>query len=120
MGMSPLSFSGIDRLAGEPDPGKFSDGHNSPNLCPRDIVNTASQAIPRSLARDKASVIVDAVEDLPPMPRVVTKALELLGDPESSMKDLAEALNKDPALVARIIRGKQFRPVQQRGSTLPT
>lgn len=103
MGMSPFHFLELIGWLVSPTPENTLTG-KQPEPLPPEIVNTASQAIPRSLARDKASVIVEAIEDLPPMPRVVTKALELLGDPDSSLKNLAEALNKDPALVARIIR----------------
>ena len=103
MGVNPFHFLELIGWLVSPTPENTLTG-KQPDPLPADIINTASLAVPRSLARDKANVIVQAIEDLPPMPRVVSKALELLGNPESSMKDLAEVLGKDPALVSRIIR----------------
>ena len=51
-----------------------------------------------------ADALVAAVNELPPMPHVVSRVLELLSDPDSQMSDMVEVLSRDPALVARLIR----------------
>ncbi len=53
---------------------------------------------------DAAAAMVAAVNSLPPMPHVVSQAMDLLSDRDSRMSDLIEVLSRDPALVARLIR----------------
>ncbi|MBI9074346.1 MAG: HDOD domain-containing protein [Desulfatibacillum sp.] len=103
MGVSPFHYLELIGWLVSPTPENTLSGQQ-PGPLPPEIENLASLAVPRTLARDKANVIVKAIEDLPPMPRVVIKALDILGDPTTSMADLADALGKDPSLVARIIR----------------
>jgi putative nucleotidyltransferase with HDIG domain len=70
-------------------------------------VETA-QIEPASAAESKPPLAVDdvvsAVNELPPMPQVVSRVLDLLSDPDSQMSQLVEVLSRDPALVARLIR----------------
>ena len=70
---------------------------------------TAAQAAATSQTAgpDKATTaatMVAAVNELPPMPHVVTQVMELLSDPNSQMSDMVAVLARDPALVARLIR----------------
>jgi len=53
---------------------------------------------------ERATKLVAEVDDIPPMSQVVTRVLQLLSDPEKSIKDLATVLSEDQAMVARIIR----------------
>jgi HD-like signal output (HDOD) protein len=53
---------------------------------------------------ERATRLVSEINDIPPMSQVVTRVLQLLSDPERSLKDLAVALAEDQAMVARIIR----------------
>ena len=48
--------------------------------------------------------LVGKIKELPAMPEVVTRILRLLADPECSMSAVTEALSRDPALVARLIK----------------
>lgn len=50
------------------------------------------------------SEIVGEVGDLPPMPIVAVKVLELLQDPETSVQTLAETIALDPAVSARMLK----------------
>ena len=50
------------------------------------------------------SEIVGEMGDLPPMPLVAVKVLELLQDPDSSVKKLAETISLDPAVSARMLK----------------
>ncbi|MDX2474220.1 MAG: HDOD domain-containing protein [Candidatus Krumholzibacteria bacterium] len=51
-----------------------------------------------------AATMIAAVNELPPMPQVVTQVMDLLSDPDSQTSELIKILSLDPALVARLIR----------------
>lgn len=51
-----------------------------------------------------ADALVEAVNELPPMPQVISKVMELLADEDSQMSEMVAVLSSDPALVARLIR----------------
>jgi HD-like signal output (HDOD) protein len=48
--------------------------------------------------------VVRSIGDLPPMPAVATKVLELLGDPNVNYSKLGEAVSSDPAVSARLLK----------------
>lgn len=48
--------------------------------------------------------VVRSVRDLPPMPAVATKVLELLGNPDVNYGKLGEAISSDPAVSARLMK----------------
>lgn len=48
--------------------------------------------------------VVNAVGDLPPMPVVAVKVIQLLQDPKSSTGDLAEVISRDQAVSARVLK----------------
>ncbi|NOY12946.1 MAG: HDOD domain-containing protein [Deltaproteobacteria bacterium] len=48
--------------------------------------------------------IVHSIGDLPPMPAVATKVLELLGNPNINYNRLGEAVSSDPAVSARLLK----------------
>ena len=48
--------------------------------------------------------VVRTIGDLPPMPVVATKVLELLGDPNISYSRLGETISSDPAVSARLLK----------------
>ena len=48
--------------------------------------------------------VVRSIRDLPPMPAVATKVLELLGDPNVNYGKLGEAISSDPAVSARLLK----------------
>jgi putative nucleotidyltransferase with HDIG domain len=54
---------------------------------------------PASLKR-----IIDRVSDLPTLPRTVLKITELVNDPKSSAKDLANVITDDQVLTARLLK----------------
>ncbi|MBU8869292.1 MAG: HDOD domain-containing protein [Gemmatimonadales bacterium] len=51
-----------------------------------------------------AEALVAGVKELPPMPHVISRVLELLADVNSQASDMVEVLSRDPVLVARLIR----------------
>ncbi len=48
--------------------------------------------------------VVRSIRDLPPMPVVATKVLQLLGDPNVNYTHVAQAISSDPAVSARLIK----------------
>lgn len=48
--------------------------------------------------------IVEAIQDLPMLPAAVGRVIALANDPDSSSKDICEAIRSDPSLTARILR----------------
>ncbi len=48
--------------------------------------------------------ILASLQDLPPMPQVVGKAQDVMGNPNSDLKELAEVIKMDQALVIRILK----------------
>jgi HD-like signal output (HDOD) protein len=48
--------------------------------------------------------IIGAVDNLAPMPQIMHKAREILDDPDSSLKDLADLMETDQALAVKVLR----------------
>jgi HD-like signal output (HDOD) protein len=49
-------------------------------------------------------IILNRLTELPPMPQVMFKAREIMNDPTSGFKALAEILEKDQAMATRVLR----------------
>jgi len=49
-------------------------------------------------------MVVSAIRDLPPMPAVAIKVLELLNDPNVNYEKLGTAISSDPAVSARMLK----------------
>ena len=50
------------------------------------------------------NAIAGDIGDLPSMPIVAIKSMELLQDPDASIKELADTIAMDPAVSARILK----------------
>ncbi len=48
--------------------------------------------------------VINAVGDLPPMPVVAVKVVQMLQDPKTNAADLAEAISRDQAVSARVLK----------------
>ncbi|MCD6580301.1 MAG: HDOD domain-containing protein [Desulfuromusa sp.] len=48
--------------------------------------------------------VVNSIKDLPPMPAVAVKVLELLNDPNVNYEKLGEVISSDPAVSARMLK----------------
>ena len=53
---------------------------------------------------DSLAQIIKKVNRLEPIPTVIHKVLELADDPESSLKDLVEVVERDPAITANLLK----------------
>lgn len=47
---------------------------------------------------------MDSIRDLPTLPEVVTKVIEVTSDPKSSAKDLVKVISKDQAMTAKVLK----------------
>lgn len=63
-----------------------------------------TEELPEDFGQDKIKKIIRLTDELPPMPHVASKALEILNDPENSLQKLSEVLEQDPSLLAMIIK----------------
>ena len=77
------------------------DGDGSDRLAfkPLDSANEATLA-----TDDLKKKIINKVKDLPPMPKVLFKAREVMSDPKSGFKDIAKVIETDQAIAARILK----------------
>jgi HD-like signal output (HDOD) protein len=48
--------------------------------------------------------VVNCVEELPPLPDVITRALQMVDDIDALMADIAQVIQRDPALTSSILR----------------
>ncbi len=55
------------------------------------------------MARDLRSMVRD-IQDLPTLPQVVTRIMSMMDDPDASAEDVNNVLERDPTLVAKILR----------------
>lgn len=64
--------------------------------------------------------VINAVGDLPPMPIVAVKVVELLQSPRTTTRDLAAAISLDPAVSARVLKiaNSSFYSLQRQVKTL--
>lgn len=53
---------------------------------------------------DLKKKILQSVKDLPPMPKVLFKARDVMADPKSSFKDVAAIIETDQAIAARVLK----------------
>lgn len=51
-----------------------------------------------------AASLIAKIDDLPPLPTLVTRALELLSDPGTAVKEIESVIGKDQSLVSKLIR----------------
>ena len=53
---------------------------------------------------DLKKKIINKVKDLPPMPKVLFKAREVMSDPKSGFKEIAKVIETDQAIAARVLK----------------
>jgi HD-like signal output (HDOD) protein len=57
--------------------------------------------------RDK---LIQKIEQIPALPIIFRKIMEIAGDENASFKDLVEIIEKDQALALRILKNKALNP----------
>ncbi|MBW4053996.1 MAG: HDOD domain-containing protein [Proteobacteria bacterium] len=70
----------------------------------------------KNLMMERAEILVGAVDDLPTIPIVATKVLQLLDDPDVSVEDVADLMLSDQVMTARVmklINSPVYKPNQE-------
>jgi len=65
---------------------------------------------------ERAEILVGAVDDLPTIPIVATKVLQLLDDPDVSVEEVADLMLSDQVMTARVmklINSPVYKPTQE-------
>lgn len=65
---------------------------------------------------ERAEILVGAVDDLPTIPIVATKVLQLLDDPDVSVEEVADLMLSDQVMTARIMKllnSPVYKPTQE-------
>ena len=80
------------------------------NVSTQSIVGIASghcsvyREVSLSYSRDEIKSVVERIQNLPTLPKVAIRILELASDPEISIDELSRAIYQDPALAARVLK----------------
>lgn len=91
-----------------------------------DVFSLTEQSVLRDPAKEdnqaKINLVLRRVRDIPSLPEVVTKVMELVSNPTSSASELSKVIAHDPGLTTRVLRlvnsayygfPKQISSVQQ-------
>lgn len=65
---------------------------------------------------ERAEILVGAVDDLPTIPLVATKVLQLLDDPDVSVEEIADLMLSDQVMTARVMKllnSPVYKPAQE-------
>jgi putative nucleotidyltransferase with HDIG domain len=78
------------------------------------------QQLPQTINEDQVKRIISVTGNLPPVPHVAAKMMELVGKENTSVRDLQKVISADPALTARILKmaNSVFYSFDQKVSTL--
>jgi HD-like signal output (HDOD) protein len=74
---------------------------DSERLVFKPLADTSEEALE---AEDRRKKIIKRIDDLPPMPKVLLKARQVLSDPGSSFKDIAKIIETDQAIAAKVLK----------------
>ena len=85
----------LDLRSPEPDP------TDSDKLVFKPLSDTSESVLDGDDLKKK---ILQSIKDLPPMPKVLFKAREVMSDPKSSFKDVAQIIETDQAIAARVLK----------------
>lgn len=77
-------------------------------------------SLPSTINEDQIKRVISVTGNLPPVPHVAAKMMELVGKEDTSVRDLQKVISADPALTARILKmaNSVFYSFDQKISTL--
>lgn len=84
------------RIKEVPEPEKASD-----RLVFKPLADSCESTLESDDLKKK---ILQKIDDLPPMPKVLFKAREVMADPKSSFKDVAKVIETDQAIAAKVLK----------------
>ena len=70
----------------------------------------------KNMMMERAEILVGAVDDLPTIPIVATKVLQLLDDPDVSVEEIADLMLTDQVMTARVMKllnSPVYKPAQE-------
>ena len=70
----------------------------------------------KTVMMERAEILVGAVDDLPTIPIVATKILQLLDDPDVSVEEIADLMLSDQVMTARVMKllnSPVYKPAQE-------
>ncbi len=78
------------------------------------------QQLPSTINDDQIKRVISVTGNLPPVPHVAAKMMELVGSEDTSVRELQKVISADPALTARILKmaNSVFYSFDQKISTL--
>lgn len=85
------------REPAEPEPGD----DNSDKIIFKPLEESSETGLDTDDLKKK---ILNKVKDLPPMPKVLFKAREIMSDPKSGFKEIAKVIETDQAIAARVLK----------------
>ena len=65
---------------------------------------SAPEAAPAANESELQRKILRRINDLPPMPRIIAKAREIMDNPRSGFKEIAEVIEADQAIAAKVLQ----------------
>ena len=76
--------------------------------------------LPTNINEDQIKRVISVTGNLPPVPHVAAKMMELVGNEDTSVKEIQKVISADPALTARILKmaNSVFYSFDQKISTL--
>jgi HD-like signal output (HDOD) protein len=85
----------------EPEPAPKTPEESEGKVVYTPIAEKSSQELDGSDLRRK---ILNSINDLPPMPKIIYKAREVMANPMSGFKEIAEVIETDQAIAAKVLQ----------------
>ncbi|GAB6909021.1 putative signal transduction protein [Desulfosarcina cetonica] len=89
------------KTAPEPEPAREPAAPSAGKVVITPIAEKSSGELEGTDLRRK---ILGSIKDLPPMPKVIYKAREVMGNPMSGFKEIAEVIETDQAIAAKVLQ----------------
>ncbi len=71
---------------------------------PRDTSSRELKTLPSTINEEQVKRVISVTGNLPPVPHVAAKMMELVGKEDTSVRDLQKVISADQALTARILK----------------
>ena len=71
---------------------------------PRDTSSRELKMLPSTINEEQVKRVISVTGNLPPVPHVAAKMMELVGKEDTSVRDLQKVISADQALTARILK----------------
>lgn len=90
------------------DPKPETEKGIGPSIAPADgklvLTPISEQSSSELQGADLKRKILGGIKDLPPMPKIISKAREVMSNPKAGFKEIAEVIETDQAIAAKILQ----------------